>query len=191
MQLRLPNSDPGLDSALVLIWIEIELAYALAASTLSALKAFTESFNSGFGLGFTRGKSDSNYALSGMSGKSDGSSRTEKKESFAIHSGAGSSAPRSPKVQALRYEDIGIETTALSHQPGDVEVLRLRPELGLNNFASVSAERPAQESSWVQGSCTSSESSGEEMVIMRETELSVQHDRAPMLHGQRQGVGGA
>ena len=57
LRLRHASSDAGLDSAIVTIWLEVQLAYALAASTLSALKAFTESFETGFGLGFTRGKS--------------------------------------------------------------------------------------------------------------------------------------
>ena len=47
-----------------MILIEIELAYALAAGTLSASKAFTESFNSSFGLGFARGRNRDDYYLS-------------------------------------------------------------------------------------------------------------------------------
>ena len=73
LRLHSATSDPGLDSAIVAIWLEVQLTYALAASTLSALKAFTESFNSSFGLAFTRGKSESgSYALSRMSGSGKG-----------------------------------------------------------------------------------------------------------------------
>ncbi|KAF2859173.1 hypothetical protein K470DRAFT_278008 [Piedraia hortae CBS 480.64] len=54
MRLRKPHTDPFLASGLVIIMSEIQLAYAIGVSTLSALKAFTESFNSGFGLGFAR-----------------------------------------------------------------------------------------------------------------------------------------
>ena len=68
LRLRHETSDAGLDSAIVTIWLEVQLTYALASSTLSALKAFTESFNSGFGLGFTRGKSENgSSARSNMS----------------------------------------------------------------------------------------------------------------------------
>jgi hypothetical protein len=68
LRLRHESSDAGLDSAIVTIWLEVQLTYALASSTLSALKAFTESFNSGFGLGFTRGKSENgSSARSNMS----------------------------------------------------------------------------------------------------------------------------
>jgi hypothetical protein len=72
LRLRHQTSDAGLDSAIVTIWLEVQLTYALAASTLSALKAFTESFNSGFGLGFARGKSEnSSYALSSHMSRSN------------------------------------------------------------------------------------------------------------------------
>ncbi|KAM0705577.1 hypothetical protein Q7P35_006936 [Cladosporium inversicolor] len=77
LRLRHASSDAGLDSAIVTIWLEVQLAYALAASTLSALKAFTESFETGFGLGFTRGKSENgSYALSDMSGSGNGTTTT-------------------------------------------------------------------------------------------------------------------
>jgi hypothetical protein len=72
LRLRHQTSDAGLDPAIVTIWLEVQLTYALAASTLSALKAFTESFNSGFGLGFARGKSEnSSYALSSHMSRSN------------------------------------------------------------------------------------------------------------------------
>jgi hypothetical protein len=145
---------------------------------LSALKAFTESFNSGFGLGFTRGKSDSNYALSGVSGQSGSSARTEKlKEVSATDSGVGSSGARSPNIQAIKYEDLNEADSTLSP-------LRLRPERSLKTLATISAEPPPASTSdagWRHGSCGGSESSGDDMVILRETELSVQHDRAPIL----------
>jgi len=187
LQLRLPNSDPGLDSALVVIWTEVQLAYALASSTLSALKAFTESFNSGFGLGFTRGKSDSNYALSGMSGKSGSSSKTEKARSdLILESNLASSGVRSPELQAIKYDDVGISVKPLTLRSGAFsnDPLRLRPEEGVKNFASVQAGPTAPEPVWRQASCTISETSDEDMVILRETELSVHHDRAPILRCQ-------
>lgn len=187
LQLRLPKSDPGLDSALVVIWIEVQLAYALASSTLSALKAFTESFNSGFGLGFTRGKRDSNYALSGMSGQSGSSSKTEKaKSDMGLESNTASSGVISPELQALKYENIGVDVKPLVSRTDSPceEPLRLRPEGGIKSFASVHAQPAPPEPVWRQASCTASESSDDDMVILREMELSVQHDRAPMLRCQ-------
>jgi hypothetical protein len=62
-QLQQPGTDIGLQSALVAIWMDVELAFALAASTMSASKSFTENFNVGFGLGFTRGKSEQTQGL--------------------------------------------------------------------------------------------------------------------------------
>lgn len=98
LRLRHETSDAGLDSAIVTIWLEVQLTYALAASTLSVLKAFTESFNSGFGLGFTRGKSEngssapSNMSLSntgtGTSIASRGKSDRHKDKVFDDDTGA-------------------------------------------------------------------------------------------------------
>jgi hypothetical protein len=63
-ELQQPQIDVGLQSALVAIWMDVELAIALAASTISALKTFTENFNIGFGLGFTRGRLEQRYDMS-------------------------------------------------------------------------------------------------------------------------------
>jgi hypothetical protein len=148
------------------------------------LKAFTESFNSGFGLGFTRGKSDSNYALSGISGQSGSSARTEKrKESSATDSAAIASGVRSPRIQAIKYEDlVELDARPLSAASSQVP-LRLRPEKAIANIATVSAEPHASsaDTGWRHGGCGGSESSDDDMVIMRETELSIHHDRAPIL----------
>lgn len=184
LQLRLPHKDAGLDSALVVIWMEIELAYALAASTLSALKAFTESFNSGFGLGFTRGKGDGSYDLSDVSGKSGQSSRTEKlKDGSTLESASSGSRIRSP-VPDSNKDNVDVSVKSLSPGGSHLEhpALRLRPEHEVNSVTRVSAEPASGESSWHHdNSCNGSESSGDDMVILRETEYSVQHDRAPML----------
>lgn len=55
--------DPGLDSALVLIWLLVESTYALLVSQFLALRAFTLSFNSGFGFGFTVNAGLDSYSL--------------------------------------------------------------------------------------------------------------------------------
>lgn len=54
LKLSVPSTDPGRMSGIVIIWFEIQLAYALASSTLSASRSFMEGFNSGFGFGFVR-----------------------------------------------------------------------------------------------------------------------------------------
>ena len=47
----LHSSDPGLAGGRPLIWREIELTYALAATTVMTLRPFTTEFNTGFGMG--------------------------------------------------------------------------------------------------------------------------------------------
>jgi len=122
-----------------------------------------------------------------MSGKSGSSSKTEKaKSDLALESNIASSGVRSPELQALKYEDIGIDVKPLASRTESPceEPLRLRPDEGIKSFASVHAHPAPPEPVWRQASCTASESSDEDMVILRETELSVQHDRAPMLRYQ-------
>ncbi|KAF2093215.1 hypothetical protein NA57DRAFT_48631, partial [Rhizodiscina lignyota] len=47
------SKDPGLAGALITIWQEVEVAYSLAAVTISASKAFADAFSTGFGWGDT------------------------------------------------------------------------------------------------------------------------------------------
>lgn len=179
MRLRLSHTDPGLGSALVVIWLEVELAYALAASTLSALKAFTESFNSGFGLGFTRGKGEDSYGMSGVSGSSGQSSKS--KDASALGSSVGASRMGSVGPATPSKNDIEVVVSPVAHS---AESLRLRPETELKSITRVSAEpRYGEHAPWRDNSSSDSEHSivGEDMVIMRETVYEIQHDRAPML----------
>ncbi|KAK6394989.1 hypothetical protein LTR65_001178 [Meristemomyces frigidus] len=182
-QLRLPPTDPGLGSALVVIFLEVELAYALAASTLSALKAFTESFNSGFGLGFTRGKGDGSYGMSNVSGISGHSSKS--KDRSGLGDSAGASRMGSIGL-ATPAKDIPIVVSPITPVAETIEpqALRLRPERGLMTFTHVSAEPVyGDHEPWREHSSAGSENSigGDDMVIMRETGYEIQHDRAPML----------
>lgn len=182
MQLRQPSTDPGTGSALVVIWLEVELAYALAASTLSALKAFTESFNSGFGLGFTRGKSVSGYGMSDVSGSSSGKSKNTAGQESSVDASRKDSVAREATKDNT---DIIISpvsptqaTTNEQHQP-----LKLRPET-TKNVTHVSADPMYSDHGvWREGSIGDSHNSseGDDMVIIRETAYDVQHDRAPML----------
>jgi hypothetical protein len=178
--LRLPHrySDPGLDGALVSIWLEIELAYALAASTLSALKAFMESFDSGFGLGFTRGKGDS-YGMSDVSGSSGQSNKNEKTASAATKSDNRQSFTP-PAVHDIAAQD-DISPPPPTAQRSNASPLRLRPERSLAYRANVTSEPFADMSQWRTASSNDSESSGDEMVIHHDRAYDVQHDEAPML----------
>lgn len=163
------DSDPSYGGAMVVIWMEIQLAYSLAANTLSALKAFTESFNSGFGQGFTRGKG-SQYDMSDMSKASYQSSRTEKRMG---------KPPSGSSTTAKKLQDGVQEVGAQDRGQKRHEVVKLRPDHDGENTTRVSAE-PGK--FWrADNRSSSSDRSGDEMVIVRETELSIHHDHAPML----------
>lgn len=196
LRLRHASSDAGLDSAIVTIWLEVQLAYALAASTLSALKAFTESFETGFGLGFTRGKSENgSYALSGTSGSGNGTTTTSHSHSKPPdpqhqqhHQG------NSPTIQTLAYEDTHPHSRPLSpsSKTSSTQPLRLRPDLTTPHTTTATATATASATSetgaapWHLHSAGSSSVSSlredqrsEPLVIMRETELSVRREVAP------------
>lgn len=161
-QLRRPQTDAGLGSALVVIWLEIELAYAIAVSTMSALKTFTESFNTGFGVsvGQVRSKGDgsNSYGLSDVSNSNSNSGSGNEKD--AVRSNTRPSECIPPSVLA-------------STTPSG---LKLRPETKLQSYTDIRAERYVLETASV-GSGTS----GDDMVILRETAYEIQHDQAPML----------
>lgn len=171
-RLNQQDSDPSYGGALVVILMEIELAYAIAANTLSVLKAFTESFNSGFGQGFTRGKG-SQYDMSGLSketGQSSESSGVAKRKSGSILKGLTSTEQAEVLNQDLSSPDRGQSPNSF---------MKLRPEHEGENITRVSTD-PGR--AWRMGHHTAnSDSSGDDMVIRRETELSIYHDRAPIL----------
>lgn len=181
LHLRQRSSDAGLDGALVSIWLEIELAYALAASTLSALKAFMESFDSGFGLGFTRGKGDDSYGMSNVSGSSGGqSSKTDETKSISPTSG-GVHGCIVPALRSEKDSQVHIMSVPPSSKNDNAPTLKLRPERDIAYRTSISAEPFGDISLWrANGSSVGSESS-DDMVIHRDMAYEVQHDEAPML----------
>lgn len=176
----------GLVSGIVVIFLECQLAYALASSTLSASKAFTESFNSGFGLGFTRNTGEDSYGLSDVSGKSGASKTTEKSrgESTLVST---SSAARSP-AKPSKTSDDRIDTL-LAGPPYSEAPLKLRPENQGKTVTSVTAQPVFGESSgehgpWSNESAASSShysSNNDDMNIHAETSVEVHCDDAPML----------
>ena len=166
-----------------MIWLEIQLAYALAASTLSASKSFAESFNSGFGLGFARGKGDESYGLSDVSGRTPNSSKEAKsRNDSALESGTETSQTQSLPTDALRRTDVDINelpTLSTQQSPSTGVPLKLIPDTRIKSVTHVTADPDL--GPWQDSSSGASEASTEDMVILRETGYEVQHDRAPIL----------
>lgn len=175
INMRSNSADPSLDGALIVIWFEVELAYALAANTLSALKAFTESFNSGFGQGFIRGREE--YDLSKDSGTSG---RLEKQnprpghsEDIALRQASSSSS------SAKNGANVTSRPLSPRHYLNLDGPLKLRPENEGISTTRVSAD---PDRSWRHDNAGSrSDSPADDMIILRETELSIHHDQAPIL----------
>ena len=183
LRLRHPGTDIGLDSSLVVIWLEVQLAYALAAGTLSASKAFTESFNSSFGLGFTRGKSDDTYGLSDSSGKTPITSKDEKSRiDSALESGTSESQTRSLPPKSMPKSHLDFLDPMVTPIPTDSHAslnLKLRPDVETGNtYSHVSADHGSEP--WRDHS-SAGDTSGQDMFIMRETAYEIQHDRAPFV----------
>ena len=182
LRLRLASTDAGLTSGVVVIWLEVQLAYALAASTLSASKSFTASFSSGFGLGFARGKGEDAYGLSNMSGKFPNASKDEKsRNDSGLESGIGLSGPRHLSLDfgGKHHMDYGGSSIMPIPPPSAITYgdLKLRPETGVKHSTHVSAERDL--GPWPDTSSNESQKSADDMFIVRETAYEVQHDRAP------------
>ncbi len=106
------TTDPGLDSALVAIWMQVEVSWAIVSSTFSAVRAFPMNSNSSFGFGFTSQAGPESYNLSRMEKSTPGSSNDS---SEARHQIVQNSCER------LR---IGIEASA---KPSQSSPLRLAP----------------------------------------------------------------
>ena len=181
------SDDVGLDSAFVLIWMEVEMAYAIGSSTLSAMKSYTDSYNTGFGMGFARGKGEDSYGLSNVSGSSGQSSRAEKAKSTSPTT---SRTDRSTRTTPDGERDPQPPLPTIhGRNVADSVPLKLRPLTGVTS-TSVSAEPHNDVSQWrtAGGSSIGSHSSGDEMVILRHTEYDVHHDEAPMLPVTATGV---
>lgn len=173
------------------------MTWALAASTLSALKAFTANFNSTFGLGFTRGKGEDTYGLSAVSGASGQSSKSEEKtKASTIVSGAEISRVCSPELEAQpklggehQARSGAIPIDPLSHEPLDLgpnEILRLRPSHdNLRCVTYVCAEPnlwpPHKSNLEKNGSIARDDNDESNMVIFHTTDYEVHHDRTPIL----------
>lgn len=173
MQLAHSTSDAGLDAAIVAIWLEVQLAYALAASTLSALKTFTEDFNSGFGQGFTRGKGDGSYGLSHLSASS-------KPDPGKPHSHALVSTTEL-KPKPCPGDDIEVHSKPCMDRryqpPPPLRPLRIRPETSGQHSTEISAEP------WHVPRSAGSDDSivpADDLVIVRGQTYEIHHDQAPI-----------
>ncbi|KAF2724449.1 hypothetical protein K431DRAFT_318224 [Polychaeton citri CBS 116435] len=214
LRLSSPDTDYGLVSTLVMIWIVVQLTYALASSTISALKTFTESFNSGFGLGFARNAGEESYGMSNVSNSSGSTVKREKRAAVQESAASDSTtricscaeghpvelaaAPVAPKTgyqvdiqeKLDDCEYVGHLSQQQQQQQQQHPALRLRPDSDARSYTQVSAD-PGH------GSMDSRHSgqllaprSMDDMVIIRETEYSVEHqDQMPILPRHRRGGG--
>lgn len=152
------TTDAGLGSGLVLIWIQIEVSYAIIANTFSALRAFTMSFNSGFGYGFTVHAGPENYKLSKMDRSKLSSSRKDGSNVIASQTGLSAHArsPETPEPNTSRANP----TTSL----------KLEPNPG-RNVTQISSSRHTDTygAKWREDGSSSSERDAEDHAIVRET----------------------
>jgi hypothetical protein len=158
------RSDPGLASALTIIWLAIETSYAIVSNTFSALRAFTMDFNSSFGLGFTVNAGPESYTLSRMKGNNSGQDS------------------RQQTLQSNSQLKNGSQV-----QESEIAVNDFRPEPTVGrSYTQVSANRNTGGSSvdekWRERNGRREQ---EDLGIMRETEYSVQtsehSDEVPIL----------
>ena len=173
--------DVGLESTLVLIWLEIETSYAIVSSTFSALKAFTMSFNSSFGLGFIANADEGDYyGLSRVTRNSQPGSAIAKDSRPVI-------SQSTPSVSTLKQNFIvqNIEVPADASRFNS-PVMRLQPDPAARSYAQVSSKKPVvMTQAWRENRSSSSERTIEDGVIVRERGYTVQHhdtnDELPIL----------
>ncbi|KAH9814262.1 hypothetical protein Tdes44962_MAKER05699 [Teratosphaeria destructans] len=182
-KLQHANADPTKASAIVIIWAVVELSYAVAASTLCALKAFTESFSSGFGLAFTR--SEASYGMSGLSGSSGRTLKTEKSKVSSAFDSTGRS--RMGSITPLKTDmEVAVSPISPQNDPNRLESgLQLRPERELRSCTRITADPDYDTDSFLAlSNCVTHD----DLVILRETGYEIQHhDQAPMLPAHLRG----
>lgn len=139
-----------------------------------------ESFDSGFGLGFTRGKGDS-YGMSDVSGSSGGqSSKTEESKSISPTS-SGARGSIVPALPSKKGPEVHTAAVPASSNPDSTPTMRLRPERDIAYRTSISAEPFGDISLWRADSSSVGSDGSDDMVIHRDMAYEVQHDEAPML----------
>lgn len=166
--------DLGLDSALVLICLCIESAFALVASQFLAFRRFTLSFNSGFGLGFTVHAGPESYSMQRTGIKSNGNGGGSGNGRFWSRRGGSRQSPSTDSQNAA------------AARPMPPTLLDGQPVLTTHNGAHFRAlSVPGHD--WPEDRSSSGETTVDDMVIMREQEFSVQYqdnDESPILNRQ-------
>lgn len=151
------TTDFGLGSGLVIIWLTIETSFAIVSNTFAALRAFTMSFNSTFGLGFVANAGSESYTMFQYRGNKNSAA-------YASHIKRTASAPR-------------------SNVPADPRAFKTQPEDIGRSYTSVSANRVGQTRAeeWKR------DRTMDDHGIMRETEYSVVMDDQDMVRHSETG----
>lgn len=167
------NVDLGLDSAIVLIWQCIESSFALLASQFLAMRAFTLSLNSGFGLGFTVNAGPESYSMQ----------RTVMKSSD--NAGSGNGRFWSRRGGSRPSPSAGSQTPAVApiHSRMAVQLAYVHNDANCRASPLPGHDWPEDRSS--SGAATTAD----DLVIMREQEYTVQYqdnDESPILNRSNQ-----
>ena len=175
------STDIGKGTALVLIFLEVEVSYAIVANTVSAIRAFTSNFNSGFGFGFTQHAGADDYAMS-------------KVRKYGNGSNAGTDSRHDPSPAPPHT--ISLKSQTVSRDREIVADSRTTSPLGdLNRNTTQIRASPSNyhDNQWDDRSDGSQEGGQLENGIMRHTEYSVRHsslnDERPILRNHSLGHG--
>ena len=170
--------DLGLDSALVLIWLETETSYAIVSSTFSALKAFTASFNSSFGLGFIANAEEGDYY---------GLSRVKEISAGSVNDSRPVISRSATSATTLKH-GLVIQETESSDNIEAERPARVQPPK-VRDFSGKFALTPHSGQGRWEARSFSSERVMKDGVIVRETEYTVQqhdaNDELPILSESR------
>jgi hypothetical protein len=167
------GTDVGKDSAIVMIFLEVEASYAIVSNTFSALKAFTSNFNSGFGFGFTQHAGADDYAMSRIKRYGNGSAAG----TDCHHDPSPAPQNLSQKSQHIITQDREVPSDSRSTSP-----LALPAGVGRND---TQVRASPLGSTYNENQDNYSDGSDEGQGIMRHTEYSVRHsdvnDERPIL----------
>ena len=172
------DTDIGKNSAIVIIFLEVEASYGIVSNTFSALKAFTVNFNSSFGFGFTQHATADDYALSRV-GKYGQGSGTDSRHDPSPAPGHNISL-KSQTVTEDKELPSDSRTTSPLTVPGDLG--RNTTQIRASPLAST-----YNDSQWQDNASDGSQDGNmENGGIMRHTEYEVRHsdinDERPILH---------
>lgn len=172
------STDFGKESAIVMIFLEVEASYAIVSNTFSALKAFTSNFNSGFGFGFTQHAGADDYAMSRM--KKYGNGSAVGTDSRHDPSPAPHNLSRSQKSQNIITQDREVPSDSRSTSP-----LQLPAGPGRTDTQVRASPNTGPYNEFPDNKSDGSEEGQLENGIMRHTEYSVWHsdvnDEKPIL----------